>query len=100
MLLQMWTMKRTGALDYSTHSEVLLVADTGVVFNLIATKCSEAILDALPNHVVVSEELQREILRGKEVGHSTSDGLEEFFQLDMSAWSDLVRLAGSGSGSS
>ena len=80
-------------MNYCTHSNILHVADTSVVINLIATQCSEAILEALPNHVVVLEESQCEISRGKEAGHNTADGLEE---LVSNGHIDIVELGETG----
>ena len=58
-----------------TDPAALLVADASVVINLIATRCSEDILDALPNQVVVVEEVSLELEHGRRQGRNDADAL-------------------------
>lgn len=81
-------------------SSVPMLADTSVVINLDATGYFDQILDAVPNCLLVSEDVQTEVLRGEsggaheesaiwaiigrgqaEVAALTRDGLERFRSL-------------------
>ena len=63
--------------DSCIEPDSLLVADASVIINLIAPRYTNAILEVLPNRVVVLEEVQSEIERGGKMGHSTADDFEE-----------------------
>lgn len=49
-------------------SSVPMLADTSVVINLDATGYFDRILDAVPNRLLVSEDVQNEVLRGEDSG--------------------------------
>lgn len=51
----------------------LVVADSSTVINLNATGCAEAILRALPNHVVVVDVVPRELEPGRRQGRQDTD---------------------------
>lgn len=53
----------------------LLVADTSVIINLNASRSSNEILDALPNKVLVVEEVSQELERGRQFGWTNADAL-------------------------
>lgn len=86
--------------NYLVDSSVPMLADTSVVINLDATGNFDQILDAVPNRLLVSEDVQNEVLRGEsggaheenaiwaiiergqaEVAALTRDGLERFRSL-------------------
>ena len=66
-------MARRSCLDGRAGS---VFADTSVVINLHATGRAEAILRALPNRIVVVEEVVREIEEGRRTGRTDSGALE------------------------
>lgn len=70
-----------------------LVADSSVVINLNATRRAEAILEAIPNRILVTEEVLRELRSGQGKEHPDSDLLDE---LVASRFIDAVRLGESG----
>lgn len=70
-----------------------LVADSSVVINLNATRRAEAILDAIPNRILVAEEVLRELRAGRGKEHRDSDLLDE---LVAKHFIDPVRLGESG----
>lgn len=53
----------------------LLVADTSVIINLNASRFSYEILDALPNKILVVEEVSQELERGRQFGWTNADAL-------------------------
>lgn len=53
----------------------LIVADASIVINLNATGCSEEILDALPNRLLVVEEVSLELENGRRKGNTDADNL-------------------------
>lgn len=52
-----------------------IVTDTSVIINLNATGYAEAILRAVPNHVLAVEEVSLELEDGRRRRHSTADAL-------------------------
>ena len=71
----------------------LFVADASVAINLNATNCAATILDALPNRVVVVEEVAIELEAGRQKGRSDSDGLKT---LVAAGQIEIVRLENEG----
>ena len=72
---------------------VLVVADTSVAINLNATGCSETILDALPNRLVVPKQVALELEDGRRNGHNDVDGFDE---LVAAGQIEIVRLSNHG----
>ena len=70
-----------------------IVADASVVINLNATKCAATILDALPNRVLVVEEVAIELEAGRPKGRCDSDGLNT---LVAAGQIEIVRLENEG----
>ncbi len=68
---------------------VPVVADASVIINLNATGCVRAILDALPQSVLVTEKVASELAEGKASGRSDADAL---FALSESGAVDIVTL--------
>ena len=60
-----------------TDPTVLIVADASVVINLTATGHSEAILDALPNRLLVVEEVLIELENRRQNRRNDTDALSE-----------------------
>lgn len=58
-----------------TDPSGLLVADTSVIINLNASRCAKDLLDALPNQVLVVEEVSQELERGRQFGWTNADAL-------------------------
>ena len=52
-----------------------LVADTSVIINLNASQCAKAMLDVLPNRVLVVVEVLQELERGRKFGRTNADAL-------------------------
>lgn len=52
-----------------------IIADASVIINLNATGCARAILDALSNSVLVTEEVALELAEGRTSGRSDADAL-------------------------
>ena len=71
----------------------LAVADASVAINLNATKCAATILDALPNRLVVVEEVAIELEAGRHKGRSDSDDLNTLVAAGKIA---IVRLGNEG----
>lgn len=67
-----------------------VVADTSVVINLNATGCSEAVLSALPNQVVVAEQVVCELQDQRSTQHDDGEMLSELVALE------LVKVTGLG----
>ena len=63
------------SLSCLTDPSGLLVADTSIIINLNASRSAEAILDALPNRVLVVEEVAHELERGRQFGWTNADAL-------------------------
>ena len=61
-----------------------IVADASVVINLNATKCCETILDALPNRVLVVDEVSLELEAGRHSGNTDADALQD--DSDVRSW--------------
>ena len=72
---------------------VRVVADTSVAINLNATGCSETILNALPNRLVVPEQVALELEDGRRNGHDDVDGFDE---LVAAGQVEIVRLSNHG----
>ena len=72
---------------------VLLVADASVAINLNATKCAATILDALPNRLVVVEEVALELEAGRPKGRSSAEDLNT---LVTAGQIEIVHLGNSG----
>ena len=68
-------MARRSCLDGRAGS---VFADTSVVINLHATGRAEAILRALPNRIVVVEEVVRELAEGRRTGRTDADALVDW----------------------
>lgn len=66
-----------------------LVADSSVFINLNATLRAEAILEAIPNRILVTEEVLRELRSGRSKDHKDADLLDE---LVASHFIDAVHL--------
>ena len=66
-------MARRNCLD---ELDLPVVADTSVVINLIATRCAESILDALPNRFLVVSEVKTELEYGQSKGRTNSAALD------------------------
>ena len=62
-------------LSYVTDPSGLLVADTSIIINLNTSRCAKGILDALPNQVLVAEEVSQELERGRQFGWTNADAL-------------------------
>ena len=58
-----------------TDPDSLIVADASIVINLNATEYSERILDALPNRLLVVEEVSLELETGRHKGNTDADDL-------------------------
>lgn len=58
-----------------TDPASLIVADTSIVINLNATGCSGEILGALPNRLLVVEEVSLELENGRRKGNTDADDL-------------------------
>lgn len=58
-----------------TDPDSLIVADASIVINLNATEYSERILDALPNRLLVVEEVSLELENGRHKGKTDADDL-------------------------
>ncbi len=71
----------------------LIVADASIVINLNATGCSEEILDALPNRLLVVEEVSLELENGRRDGNSDADDLSA---LVSAGRVELVKLGDTG----
>lgn len=67
----------TELLTSLSDSESVLVADASTAINLNATGCSEAILNALPNRVVVVDLVADELEDGRQKGRNDADKLGE-----------------------
>ena len=52
-----------------------IIVDASVIINLNATGCVEAILDALPHSVLVTEDVESELAGGRLSGRSDADAL-------------------------
>ena len=73
-----------GSLSSLTEkADILLVADASVVINLNATQYPEALLDALPNRIVVSEVVKQELSSGRSRWNSADT---------LSNWSEAHRI--------
>ncbi len=68
--------------DSCSEPDSLLVADTSVIINLIASRYTDAILEVLPNRMAVLEEVQLELERGSKMGHGTADDFEELVSVN------------------
>ena len=92
-------MARRSCLDGRAGS---VFADTSVVINLHATGRAEAILRALPNRIVVVEEVVRELEEGRRTGRTDAgaladwiaDGLVETARLGAAGMRDFAALVG------
>ena len=92
-------MARRSCLDGRAGS---VFADTSVVINLHATGRAEAILRALPNRIVVVEEVVRELAEGRRTGRTDADaladwiadGLVETARLGAAGMRDFAALVG------
>ena len=73
----------------------LVVADTSVTISLNATGFPEAILNALPNRVVVTEEVALELEAGRQNGRNDADAL---CTLAATGRIEIVRLGNAGIG--
>lgn len=67
-----------------------VVADTSVVINLNATGCSETVLAALPNQVVVAEQVVCELRDQRSAQHDDGEMLSDLIALD------LIKVTGLG----
>lgn len=76
-----------------TDSTLPVVADTSVIINLNATGYSEAILGALPNRLLVVEDVSFELAVDSRTGHNDAEALSA---LVAQGRVELVRLGDSG----
>ena len=65
------------SLSCLVESRDVVVADASVVINLLETRCFEAILNALPNQMIIPLQVDREILREQYRGPNNATNLEE-----------------------
>ena len=65
---------------FPTDPNAVLVADASVVINLTATGSPERIVAALPNPVVVTNDVRRELARGAEKGHEAGKKLQSLIE--------------------
>lgn len=94
----MWTTKGARRMECRSclsDPTALIVADTSVVINLNATECSKTILGALPNRVVVTNEVRLELELDQRNHHGDACALAALVQ---SRHVDVVRLGSKGLG--
>ena len=77
-----------------TDPSVQIVVDTSVTINLVATRVPEAILDALPNRLFVTEEVYFEFRNGGQAGGRSADAMSN---LVAASQVEIVRLESVGS---
>ena len=71
-------------------SAVPVVADASVVINLNASGCVDSILDALPNRLLIPEEVAGEVKRGR---RKVNDGARSISNLNSHGWAETVALS-------
>ena len=76
-----------------TDPSALLVADTSVVINLEATQVFEEILKALPNRVLVTEDVYIELVNGRRTAINDSNALSTLIAANLA---DIGRLSKQG----
>ncbi len=76
-----------------SDSSAVLVADASVAINLIATRCAEAVISALPNRLVVVDQVALELESGRRKGRNHMDGLQTLVSLGQA---EVVHLGSTG----